>query len=69
MNVLERPSDNSSWTRRWFVVRRPFLYVYTDRSETDELTVISLDDVKTQWHLEELEALFDVSFVRAPKPI
>ncbi|CAD6899738.1 unnamed protein product [Tilletia controversa] len=36
------------WTRRWFVLRRPYLYVYESSSEMDEVMVISLRSVRVE---------------------
>jgi len=43
---LEVSSDQ--WTRRWFVLRRPYLYVYESNSEMNEVIVISLRSVRVE---------------------
>lgn len=51
----ERPGLSDKWIKRWFVVRRPVLYIYQDSSEQVERGVIVLTGSKTQWDLPELE--------------
>lgn len=61
LSVLKTPTDSSSWEKYWFVLRRPLLIIYKDKQESQELAVIGLDDVKTQWNLIELEENLQVS--------
>lgn len=58
----EQPGISEVWVKRWFVLRRPFIFIYDDSSETTERGAISLSDCKTQWVLPELEDILHVSF-------
>ncbi|CAH7689696.1 hypothetical protein PPACK8108_LOCUS24812 [Phakopsora pachyrhizi] len=44
MNVLRDPTRND-WINRWFVLKRPYLYIYEKSDEVDELGVINLINV------------------------
>lgn len=63
LTLPERPGLTDDWVRRWFVIRRPYLYIYADRSEARELAVIGLSNVRTQWDLRVLEATTNVCCV------
>ncbi|TKY87059.1 hypothetical protein EX895_003736 [Sporisorium graminicola] len=45
-----------SWVRRWFALRRPFLFVYESQAETDALMVINVDSVRVE-HDENIERM------------
>ncbi|SPO31377.1 probable Kinesin-3 motor protein [Ustilago trichophora] len=47
------PSLEENWTRRWFTLRRPLLYVYESSAELDELMVINVSSVRVE-HDENL---------------
>ncbi|KAF9329934.1 kinesin-like protein Klp8 [Podila minutissima] len=44
------------WVKRWFVIRRPYMYIYSNNSETDELGVVNLTHVRVDFKrdLEEM---------------
>ncbi|KAG0040939.1 kinesin-like protein Klp8 [Podila clonocystis] len=44
------------WVKRWFVIRRPYMYIYSNNSETDDLGVINLTHVRVDYKrdLEEM---------------
>ncbi len=39
-------AHSDSWARRWFALRRPFLYVYESNAEIDEIMVINVSSVR-----------------------
>lgn len=51
---LEAYTD--SWARRWFSLRRPFLFVYDSPAETDAVMVINVDSVRVE-HDENIERM------------
>ncbi|SJX66555.1 Kinesin-3 motor protein [Sporisorium reilianum f. sp. reilianum] len=51
---LEAYTD--SWVRRWFALRRPFLFVYDTQAETDAVMVINVDSVRVE-HDENIERM------------
>lgn len=55
---LEMPVQafTDRWTRRWFALRRPFLFVYASNAETDELMAINIASVRVE-HDPNLETL------------
>ncbi|KAF9561655.1 kinesin-like protein Klp8 [Mortierella alpina] len=46
------------WIKRWFVIRRPYMYIYTHSSETDELGVVNLTHVRVD-HQKDLENMLN----------
>ncbi|KAF9584772.1 kinesin-like protein Klp8 [Lunasporangiospora selenospora] len=44
------------WVKRWFVIRRPYMYIYSHSSELDELGVVNLTHVRVDYqrNLEEM---------------
>ncbi|KAF9908105.1 kinesin-like protein Klp8 [Linnemannia zychae] len=44
------------WVKRWFVIRRPYMYIYATNSETEELAVVNLTHVRVDYKqdIEEL---------------
>ncbi|KAF9941291.1 kinesin-like protein Klp8 [Mortierella alpina] len=46
------------WVKRWFVIRRPYMYIYAHSSETDELGVVNLTHVRVD-HQKDLEIMLD----------
>ncbi|KAG9000608.1 kinesin-like protein Klp8 [Tulasnella sp. JGI-2019a] len=50
-------AGESKWERRWFVLRRPHLYIYAHSNELDETGVITLSGVKVECN-PDMEALF-----------
>ncbi|KAF7728115.1 kinesin-like protein Klp8 [Apophysomyces ossiformis] len=54
---LMRPTDtDDTWAKLWFVLRRPFLIIYEDQSETNELGVMNLSSVSVDYK-KDLEAM------------
>ncbi|KAI7874930.1 kinesin-domain-containing protein [Lichtheimia hyalospora FSU 10163] len=49
MTFQESALDNK-WVKRWFVIRRPYIYIYTNRSETDEQGVINVSSVRIDYN-------------------
>ncbi|KAL0079644.1 hypothetical protein J3Q64DRAFT_1760666 [Phycomyces blakesleeanus] len=45
MTYQEDPLNNK-WVKRWFVMRRPYIYIYSNQSETDEQGVINISSVR-----------------------
>ncbi|PWZ01286.1 kinesin-3 motor protein [Testicularia cyperi] len=47
---LEMPVEafTDHWVRRWFALRRPFLYVYESSAEVDELMAINVASVRVE---------------------
>lgn len=53
---IEAFSDH--WVKRWFVLRRPYLYVYESSSELDELLAMHLGSVRVE-HDENIENMLN----------
>lgn len=49
-----------SWVKRWFVLQRPYLHVFADKEEIDEVMVMNLASVRLE-HDENIEQMLDVS--------
>jgi kinesin family protein 1 len=43
--MLLTDASQNVWERRWFVLRRPYLHIYSHSNELDEIGVVSLDGV------------------------
>ncbi|KAI8799577.1 hypothetical protein BJ742DRAFT_765031 [Cladochytrium replicatum] len=56
--------EDGIWLKRWFVIRRPYLFVYSNQTETDELYVINLTDVALQYS-KDLWSILQRRFVFA----
>ncbi|TIB63532.1 hypothetical protein E3P77_03495 [Wallemia ichthyophaga] len=50
-------AHNDSWSRRFFVLKRPWLYIYTSSNELDEVGVVNLSSVKLERSKEVEELL------------
>lgn len=62
---LYTPENNSEqWVRRWYVLRRPYLFVYDSNRETEELGAINLSAVRLDYQTD-LERMLDRRFVFA----
>ncbi|KAI9268325.1 hypothetical protein BDA99DRAFT_558482 [Phascolomyces articulosus] len=61
LTYQENALDNK-WVKRWFVIRRPYIYVYTNRSETDEQSVINISSVRVDYN-RELEKMINRNHV------
>lgn len=53
------------WVRRWFVLRRPYLYVYESSSELDEIMAMNLSSVRVETNDQNVEQLLNRKFVMA----
>jgi hypothetical protein len=43
------PDDNDVWVRNYFVIRRPYLFVYTSASESEEIAALSLANLTVKF--------------------
>jgi kinesin family protein 1 len=48
------------WIKRWFVIRRPYIYIYSNDTESDEQGVINVASVRIDYN-EALEQMIQVS--------
>ncbi|KAI9008854.1 hypothetical protein CLU79DRAFT_776037 [Phycomyces nitens] len=39
-----------SWIKQWFVVRRPYIYIYANQSETNEQGIINVSSVRVDYN-------------------
>ncbi|KAI8639944.1 hypothetical protein BD408DRAFT_434717 [Parasitella parasitica] len=44
------------WVKRWFVIRRPYIYIYTNETESDEQGIINIASVRIDYN-EALEKM------------
>ncbi|KAG9294943.1 hypothetical protein G9A89_017737 [Geosiphon pyriformis] len=58
--------DNADdyWVKRWYVLRRPYLFIYESQKETEEQGVINLDSVRVDYK-KDLELMLERQFVFA----
>ncbi|THH18020.1 hypothetical protein EW146_g2885 [Bondarzewia mesenterica] len=59
--MIMTDASQDLWERRWFVLRRPYLYIYKHSDELEEVSVISLDGVNVESN-PEMEALLGKRF-------
>ncbi|KAI9481058.1 MAG: hypothetical protein EXX96DRAFT_565215 [Benjaminiella poitrasii] len=54
--LLRLENVDDKWLKHWFVLRRPFIIIYEDSSETEELGVLNLTSVRVDYKpdLEEM---------------
>lgn len=45
--------------KRWFVIRRPYMYIYATNSEMEELAVVNLTHVRVDYK-QDLEEMLNV---------
>ncbi|KAF9408806.1 kinesin-like protein Klp8 [Podila epigama] len=57
-------SKDDVWVKRWFVIRRPYMYIYNSNSETEELCVINLTQIRVDYK-RDLEEMLNRQFVFA----
>lgn len=50
------------WVKRWFVIRRPYMYIYATNSEMEELAVVNLTRVGVDYK-KDAEELFNRKYV------
>lgn len=61
LSLLHDPSSNE-WKKLWFVVRRPYLHLYDDSKETEELMAINLSTIRVE-QSPEIEQMLGVRSV------
>lgn len=54
-----RDPTSDKWKKYWFVLRRPYLYLYETSSETHEVTVINVSTVRVE-QTPEIEQMLEV---------
>ncbi|KAF9344944.1 kinesin-like protein Klp8, partial [Mortierella sp. AD094] len=47
--LLYPENRDETWIKRWFVIRRPYMYIYTNSTETDELGIVNLTQVRVDY--------------------
>lgn len=52
-------SKDDVWVKRWFVIRRPYMYIYASNSEMEELTVVNLTHIRVDYK-RDLEEMLEV---------
>ncbi|KAF9092972.1 kinesin-like protein Klp8 [Mortierella sp. AD031] len=57
-------SKDDVWVKRWFVIRRPYMYIYATNSEMEELAVVNLTQVRVDYK-QDLEEMLNRQFVFA----
>lgn len=62
--TYQESAVHDKWVKLWFVVRRPYIYIYTDQSETDEQGVINISSVRIDYN-QALEQMIERSNVFA----
>ncbi|KAF9925621.1 kinesin-like protein Klp8 [Linnemannia zychae] len=55
---------DETWIKRWFVIRRPYMYIYAEPNEADELGVINLTHVRVDYQ-KDLENMLNLQHVFA----
>jgi len=55
-------AHTNSWQKRWFVLRRPFLHMYSQANEVEDLDIISLEGSKIEFDATT-DALFGRPYV------
>ncbi|GAA5834253.1 hypothetical protein JCM11251_000583 [Rhodosporidiobolus azoricus] len=61
--ILRDPTSNQ-WRKHWFVLRRPYLHVYTSSSEVEETAVINVSTVRVE-QSPEIEQMLERKFAFA----
>lgn len=57
--AMLRDPTSSEWRKHWFVLRRPYLYIYNSASELDEAAVINISTVRVE-QTPEIEQMLEV---------
>ncbi|KAG0207019.1 kinesin-like protein Klp8 [Mortierella sp. NVP41] len=55
---------DDTWIKRWFVIRRPYMYIYAQSNEADELGVVNLTHVRVDYQ-KDLENMLNRQHVFA----
>lgn len=58
--ILRDPTSNQ-WRKHWFVLRRPYLYLYNSSAEVDEVAVINVSTVRVE-QSPEIERMLEVNW-------
>ncbi|GAA6029561.1 hypothetical protein JCM8097_000938 [Rhodosporidiobolus ruineniae] len=61
--ILRDPTSNQ-WKKQWFVLRRPYLYIYDSSSEADEVAVVNVSTVRVE-QSPEIEQMLERKFAFA----
>ncbi|KAI9318181.1 hypothetical protein BX666DRAFT_2026588 [Dichotomocladium elegans] len=48
--TYQESAIHDKWVRRWFVIRRPYIYIYMDQSEKDEQGMINVSSVRIDYN-------------------
>lgn len=62
--LYQEDAAQDLWVKRWFVIRRPYIYIYTNENESDEQGVINVASVRIDYN-EALEQMIQRSNVFA----
>ncbi|KAI8080303.1 uncharacterized protein B0P05DRAFT_596612 [Gilbertella persicaria] len=54
--LYQEDAAKDLWVKRWFVIRRPYIYIYSDDTESDEQGVINVASVRIDYN-EALEQM------------
>ncbi|KAI8373349.1 hypothetical protein BD560DRAFT_394703 [Blakeslea trispora] len=54
--IYQQSALDDKWIKRWFVLKKPYIYVYASQSETEELGIINLSNVRID-HNRAIEQL------------
>ncbi|CEP12514.1 hypothetical protein [Parasitella parasitica] len=58
--LYQEDAAQDLWVRRWFVIRRPYIYIYTNETESDEQGVINAASARIDYN-EALEQMIQAS--------
>lgn len=58
--LYQEDAAQDLWVKRWFVIRRPYIYIYSDDKESDEQGVINVASVRIDYN-EALEKMIQVT--------
>ncbi|KAI1308454.1 kinesin-like protein Klp8 [Mortierella claussenii] len=47
--LLYPENRDETWIKRWFVIRRPYMYIYVNSTETEELGIVNLTHVRVDY--------------------
>ncbi|KAI9267970.1 hypothetical protein BDA99DRAFT_558160 [Phascolomyces articulosus] len=48
--TYQESAVHDKWVKRWLVIRRPYIYIYTNHTETDEQGVINVSSVRIDYN-------------------
>ncbi|KAI8373212.1 uncharacterized protein BYT42DRAFT_501092 [Radiomyces spectabilis] len=48
--LYQKDALEDTWVKRWFVIRRPYIYIYADASETDNQGIINVSSVRIDYN-------------------